>query len=71
MRRGLNSGLGRNPNTDATAHVPPELDVVALVLRRDEAVADEEVDEDQAAVGLEFAVCEALLGLLDGHELYC
>lgn len=45
-----------------------DLDVVALVVGGYDAVADEEVDDDDGGVGLELAVEEGGLDVADAHE---
>jgi hypothetical protein len=50
--------------------VPHELEIVWLVLRRDQRVAHEEVDEDETAVGLELAALKGRDCLGHREELY-
>jgi hypothetical protein len=50
-------------------HPPPDLEEVWLRFGQDEAVSDEEVDEDEPAVGLELARVEGGQDFGDGEEL--
>ena len=46
-----------------------DLEVVGFVLRSDEIMTNEEVDQDQAAVWLELAFVQCLNDLRKGSEL--
>lgn len=58
-------------NSDAVSSMKPvsNLDIVWLVLRRDETVSDEEIDNDHTAVWFEFAIMQGLDDLRDSPKL--
>lgn len=62
--------LCRNSDADTAAHVPFQLEVVWLVLRCDESVTDEKVDENEAAVGLELSCLKSFDHVWHAHELW-
>ena len=47
-----------------------DLEVIRVLLWSDQIMADEEIDQDQAAVWLEFAVLQCLNDLGKGSELW-
>lgn len=60
----------RNGQAQASVASGSNFKEVGLVLSRDDAVADQKVDNDQTAVGLEFTCMQTLEDIGYTHELH-